>query len=174
MSCAIIRWKVIRQGHASHWKFLPCPLCSSVRFLPIYFICCTHTTHWVTMCRPPLPGQKVKGQCHAGHWNFLPRPLSGSSPIWPIHFIWGTHTTHDVTMCRAAFVGQKVKGQGHAVIRNLCHVPSNSPSLFDQLFRQWGGDVSVSFAGQRIIVQGHTGRSYVSCGPLVANMCRNY
>ena len=98
------------QGKTGRSKFLLCPLRGSFTIWPIHFICGTHTTHQVTLCRASFPDQKVKGQSHKGRSKFLPCPLRGSIPIWPIHSICGTHTTHEVAICSVQLLGQKFKG----------------------------------------------------------------
>ena len=61
-------------------------------FLLIYFICCTHTTNWVTMCRASLLGQKVKVQGHTGHWNYFCRVRCVAPPLFDQFISYVAHT----------------------------------------------------------------------------------
>ena len=78
---------------------------------PIHFICGIHTTHEVTMCRAPFPGQKVKGQGHRGRSKFWLCPLrpywTDSLHMWYTSNPWG----EDVSRTISGSKGQRSRSQ---------------------------------------------------------------
>ena len=125
VSCIIFRSIVKKSWSHGSFTFLPCPLCGSMPIWPS-FIWGRNTTHEITMCRAPFPGQQIKGQGQTGHLKFLPCLLRRSVPTDRVtSHVAQIQLTHNVMMCHAPFPAQKFRGQGVTqTVRSFCAVRS--------------------------------------------------
>ena len=105
----------------------------SVLIGPIHFICGTHATHEVRMCRAPFPGQKVKGQGHSGRSKFC-RVRSMAPSLLDRFTSYVVYTQPMRWRCVAHhFRVKRSKVKVTGVVWSLCCVRSEAPSLLNRI-----------------------------------------